>query len=59
MDMVKGFTVHLTTADGKAACGVLRVKRFLNYTGLTKDARRVTCAKCEAIAKAIANFEVK
>ena len=48
MYMVKGYTVHLDV-NGKAACGVTP-RGFAGSTGISKNPRRVTCAKCESMS---------
>jgi hypothetical protein len=54
--VIKGHTVHLVGADGKAVCGVLNPRMFLGKPGLTQDIRRVTCEKCERKALADRGF---
>ena len=51
MSNIKGFTVHLANAEGKAVCGVLKPRSFMGKPGLSTNPRYVTCHKCERAAR--------
>lgn len=45
---IKGFTVHLKTAENKSACGV-KPRGFMGQSGLSGNPLCVTCPKCERL----------
>lgn len=47
---IKGYTVHLDAGNGQTVCGV-KPRVFMGRVGLSKHLNRVTCPKCERLAK--------